>query len=951
MSKTSRQPRLRLLVLALALATGLPGAYAKVTPAPAAVDIAFQQFTLPNGLRVIVHTDRKAPIVAVNLWYHVGSKDESLGKSGFAHLFEHLMFQGSENHHGEYFEPFKQVGVTDQNGTTNTDRTNYFENVPTTALDTALFMESDRMGHLVGAIDQAALDEQRGVVQNEKRQGENQPYGRSYDSLVRSLYPEGHPYHHTVIGSMNDLNAASLEDVKTWFRSWYGPNNAVLVLAGDIDLATAKAKVTRFFGDIPASATLPAKPPMIAARKTSTRETMTDRVAQTRVMRVWNVPQYGAADIDRLQLFAQVLGGSRSSRLDKRLSFGDKTVDRISASVDASELGGTFDITADIKPGVDPAVVEKAINEELEALLRDGPTAAELDQARTVFRAGFIRGIERIGGFGGKADALAECTIYTGDPACFRGQLARIQSSTPAQVKATANQWLRAGDHTLTVSPGEVTPIVEAPSVPGPRVTIPKPDPKYHVVATGLDRHLGVPIAKTFPELKFPALQRGTLSNGMKIILAERHDVPVVQMSMEFPGGFSSDQGRKAGTASFTMGMLDEGAGKYDAIALGNRSESLGAMIGTGASLDAAAVSLSALKENLDDSMALYADVIRRPNFQDSEIERVRANWLSSIQQEKTQPGGMTQRVVAPLVFGAGHPYAIPLGGTGYEADIASLKRADLVAWANEEMRPDNAIVMVVGDTTLAAITPLLEKHFGDWKAPAGPRPMVKISPVPLPTGPRVFLIDQPGAIQSNIVVSQVVPPITDPGAVDFDIANGVFGGDFTSRLNMNLREDKHWSYGARSGANSALGQRLWTASAPVQSDKTIEAVKEVQRELNEFASGKRPASAEEVTRIQAINVRTLPGSFETASSVLGTIGGINRYGRPDDYVVQRKARIEAMTPASVQAAVAAIHPESMTWVIVGDLSKIEPGIRALNIGPVQVIDADGHPLPAAGGK
>ncbi len=951
MSQSSRQPRLRLLVLALALATGLPSAFAKTAPATASVDIPFQQFTLDNGLRVIVHTDRKAPIVAVNIWYHVGSKDEPAGKSGFAHLFEHLMFQRSENHDGEYFAPFKQVGVTDQNGTTNTDRTNYFQNVPTTALDTALFMESDRMGHLLGAVSQAALDEQRGVVQNEKRQGENQPYGRSYERLVRSLYPKGHPYNHSVIGSMNDLNAASLEDVKSWFRSWYGPNNAVLVLAGDIDLATAKEKANRYFGDIPASASLAPKPPMIAARKTSTRESMTDRVAQARVMRIWNVPQYDSADVERLQLFAQVLGGSRASRLDKRLSFGDKTVDRVSASIDASELGGTFDITADIKPGVDPAVVEKAIEEELQALLRDGPTAAELDQARTVFRAGFVRGIERIGGFGGKADRLAECAVYTGDPGCFRSSLARIQSSTPAQVKAAANQWLRAGDHTLTVLPGEVTEIVEEPSAPSVAMALPKPDPKYKTNATDLDRSKGVQITRSFPDLKFPALHRGTLSNGMKVIVAERHDVPVVQMSMEFPGGFASDRGRKAGTASFAMGMLDEGAGNYDAIELGNRSESLGAILGSGASLDAAEVSLSALKENLDPSMALYADVVRRPRFEDSEIERVRANWLSSIKQEKTMPGGMTQRVLAPLVFGAGHPYAIPMTGSGFEEDIAGLSRADLMAWHSEQLRPDGATVMIVGDTTLAEITPMLEKHFGDWKAPAGARQAISIPSVKLPAAPRVFLIDQPGAIQSNIVVSQVVPSVTDPSSVDFDIANGVLGGDFTSRINMNLREDKHWSYGARSGANSALGQRLWSASAPVQSDKTIEAIKEVQREIADYASGKVPANAEEVARIQAINVRTLPGSFETARAVLGTIGGINRYGRPDDYVVQRKARIEAMTPATVQAAAAAIRPEAMTWVIVGDLSKIEAGIRALNIGPVQVIDADGRPVAAKAGK
>ncbi|MBP8098634.1 MAG: insulinase family protein, partial [Arenimonas sp.] len=888
----------------------------------------------------------KAPIVAVNLWYHVGSKDEAPGRSGFAHLFEHLMFQRSENHKGEYFEPFKQVGVTDQNGTTNTDRTNYFQNVPTTALDTALFMESDRMGFLLGAIGQAELDEQRGVVQNEKRQGENQPYGRSYEVLVRALYPDGHPYHHSVIGSMNDLDAASLEDVKGWFRSWYGPNNAVLVLAGDIDLATAKRKVTQYFGNIPASASLAAKPPMIAARTTSTRETITDRVAQTRVIRIWNVPQYTSEDVQRLQLFAQVLGGSRTSRLDKRLFFGEKLVDSVSASMDASELGGTFDITADVKQGVDVAVVEKAIAEELERLLRDGPTEAELEQAQTVFTAGFVRGIERIGGFGGKADALAECAVYTGNPGCFRDQLALIQSSTPAQVKATANQWLRAGDYTLTINPGEVTPIVEEPSAAGKSVEIPKADPKYTTVPSDIDRSKGVPITPVFPDLKFPALQRGQLSNGTRVILAERHDVPVVQMSMEFPGGFASDTGHKQGTASFTMGMLDEGAGNYDAIGLGARTEALGAIIGSGASLDSAEVTLSALRENLDESVGLYADVIRRPRFDDKDIERVRANWLGTIQQEKTRPGGITQRVVAPLVFGAGHPYAIPSSGSGQEADIAKLSRDEMLAWHGERIRPDTATLMIVGDTTLAEITPLLEKHFGSWKASSGEKPVDSIPEVALAAAPRVFLVDQPGAIQSNIVVSQLAPPATDARTVDFDIANGVIGGDFTSRLNMNLREDKHWSYGAGSRANSSLGQRLWSASAPVQSDKTIDAIKELQREIADYASGKRPATAEEVARIQAITVRSLPGSFETARSVLGTIGAINRYGRPDDYVVWRKNQIEAMTPAGVQAeATKSLHPEAMTWVIVGDLSKIEAGIRALNIGPVSVIDADGKTL------
>jgi predicted Zn-dependent peptidase len=644
-----------------------------------------------------------------------------------------------------------------------------------------------------------------------------------------------------------------------------------------------------------------------------------------------------------LQLLAQVLGGSRASRLDKRLFFGDKTVDRISASMDASELGGTFDITADIKAGVDPATVEKAINEELQRLLTEGPTAVELDQARTVFKAGFIRGIERIGGFGGKADALAECTVYTGDPGCFRGQLQRIATATPAQVKAAGNKWLRAGDHTLSIVPGDVVPLAEAPSPKVPPASIPAADPKYKTVASDVDRAAGVPITSDFPPLVFPALQHATLKNGSKVILAERHDTPVVQMSMEFPGGFASDRGRKAGTASFAMGMLDEGAGNYNAIELGNRQEQLGAVIGASASLDSAEVTLSALKENLAPSMALWSDVILRPRFEATEIDRVRANWLASIQQEKTQPGAMSMRVIGPVMYGANHPYAIPFTGSGYESDIATLDRNDLLAWHQEQIRPDTATVMVVGDTTLAEILPLLEQQFGNWKAPSVPHPTSAIPAVALPAKPRVFLVDQPGAIQANIIAAQLLPPSTDAGAVDMEFANAVFGGDFTSRLNMNLREDKHWSYGARSGAGNSLGQRLWTASAPVQIDKTTESIKEMQKEIGDFAAGRRAVSDEEVKRLQAISILSLPGSYETARNVLSTIGTINRYGRPDDFVTWRKGKIEKMTPAGVQqVATANFKPESLTWIIVGDRAKIEAGVRALNLGEVTVLDADG---------
>ena len=949
-----RRPRTAALVLAIAASLGaaafapVPALAATTAAASSEALVPYESFTLPNGLRVIVHTDRKAPIVAVNLWYHVGSKDEPAGRSGFAHLFEHLMFNGSENHPSEYFEPFELVGATDQNGTTWLDRTNYFQNVPTTALDMALWMESDRMGHMLGAIDQQGLDTQRGVVQNEKREGENQPYGQADDEIFRALYPKGHPYHHSTIGSMNDLNAASLEDVKQWFRAWYGPNNAVLVLAGDIDVATAKEKVTRYFGDIPAGPTLERIPAGPVQDRQTTRATMSDKVPQPRIYRAWSVAPYGDADLDRLQLVAQVLGGSKSSRLDRRLVHEEKLVDKVSAFVYPFELASTFYITADVRQGVDPAKVEKIIDEELRRLVAEGPTAAELEQAQVMTRASFVRGVERIGGFGGKADALAECAVYSGDPGCFRDSLEVVAQATPAALKAAGGKWLGAGSHTLLVQPGERT-VLEEESSPTPApFALPAADAKFTTVKSDVDRSKGVPMPENFPELKFPALERATLSNGTQVILARRDAVPVVQFSYEFKGGFAADQGRKLGTSSFTMGMLDEGAGELDALAFANRAEALGASLGAGASLDGGNAFLSALKENLDESLRLYADMLRQPRFEQKEIDRVRATWIAGIAQEKARPNGAAMRVLPPLLYGDGHPYAIPFSGSGTEASIGSLTRDDLVAFHRQWVRPENATLIVVGDTTLDEIVPLLEKHFGDWQGEgAAPAARAQIPQVQRPASPTVYLVDQPGAVQATILAGQVMPSTRDAGAVKFDFANSVLGGEFTSRLNMNLREDKHWAYGAYSVSQNALGQRPWMVFAPVQIDRTADALKELDREVRAYASGKAPPTAQEVAKIQATEIRSLPGAYETGRAVMGTVGGIVRYDRPDDYVFKRKAEIEALDVDQVKQAATALDPDRLVWVVVGDLKQIEAPVRALNLGEVHVVDADGTPVAA----
>ena len=887
--------------------------------------IPYDKFTLANGLTVVVHTDRKAPIVAVNVWYHVGSKNELPGKTGFAHLFEHLMFQGSEHYDDEYFKPFEQVGATSMNGTTSFDRTNYFQNVPTTALDLALFMESDRMGHLLGVVTQPRLDEQRGVVKNEKRQGENRPYGRAAESVYRASFPPGHPYRTLPIGSMADLDAATLDDVREWFRTYYGAANAVLVLAGDIDVPTARVKAEQYFGHIAPGPAVTRPGLWIAARTDSRRETLYDQVAQPRWQRYWNTPPDNTRDSEYLGLVGEILGGGKTSRLYERLVYRERLADSASAGQSPLEIAGLFTLSADAKQGVPVARVEAAMMEELQRFIEHGPTQAELERAKIAIRAGFVRGLERIGGFGGKADVLASCEVFAGDPGCYRQSLEWIEAAKPADLQRVARQWLSQGDYTLEVLP----------------------QPPYVVSATDVvDRKQGPPVTPEFPDTVFPELQRRKLSNGIPVIIATRPGVPVARVSLMFDGGFAGDRGRKPGTASFAMSMLDEGAGKLDSLAIADRAERLGAQIASAAGLDTAFAAVSMMTDQADPSLALLADLVRRPTFPANEIERVRKEWIAGIAREKVTPDALAMRVLPPLLYGTGHPYAIPFSGSGTEASVAALTRDDLVAYQRDFLRPDNATIIVTGAVTPESILPLLERHFGDWQPPAGAMPArTGIAAATVTAGTRVYLLDRAGAPQTSILVGQLMPSSLAPDRIELNTANDVLGGTFTSRINMNLREDKHWSYGARSSLTETRGQRPWLLSAPVQTDKTVESIQEIRRELADLLAAK-PITADEVVKIRSRDVRALSGQYETNAAVSGAIGDIVRFDRPDDYVRTLRARLEAQTDAGVrQAAAQAFRPDSLTWVIVGDLSKIEAPIRQLGLGNVQVLDADGNVL------
>ena len=887
---------------------------------PVTLDIPFRRFVLPNGLTVIVHEDHKAPIVAVNVWYHVGSKNERPGRTGFAHLFEHLMFNGSENYDKDFFGPLEQAGATDMNGTTNEDRTNYFENVPTNALDLVLWLESDRMGHLTGAISQPKLEEQRGVVQNEKRQGENEPYGKVWDFLTPKLYPSNHPYSWTTIGSMEDLDAAKLPDVKDWFATYYGAANAVVVVAGDIDVQTAKQKVEQYFGDIPAGPPVARQQAWIAKRTGSQRGVMQDRVPQARIYKVWNVPGWGTPEADYLSLLSDVLSSGKSSRLYKRLVYDDQTATDVSAYVDMREIAGLFVIEATARPGVELARVEKAVDEEVRRLLAGGPTPAELSRVKTQYRAGFIRGVERIGGFGGKSDVLAQGEVFAGRPDFYQVRLNRVRQATTTKLTGTARQWLTDGVYTLEVHPY----------------------PEFQTASAAADRSK-LPVPGTPAEAKFPELERATLSNGLKIVLARRPSIPQVRFDLVLDAGFAADKSAIPGTASMTLAMMDEGTTRRNAIQISDELAQLGAKLSTGSRLDVSSVSLEALKENLDPSLAVYADVVLHPSFPRHDFERLKKQRLAHIQQEKADPVGLALRVFPGLLYGPGHAYANPWTGSGTEESTGRLKREDLIRFHDTWFKPNHATMVVVGATTMAEIRPRLERLFAGWKP--GDVPAKSIATVEQQPRPLVYLMDRPGSLQSVIIAGNLAPPKANPNEVAIQTMNGVLGSDFSSRVNMNLREDKHWAYGAYTFFRDARGQRPFIAYAPVQTDKTKEAVVELDKELRGIVKD-RPIEPAELSRAQASLTLTLPGSWETMGALSGAITDILSYGLDDRYYDTFAQKVRSQTIQSLtQVAAEVVHPDQLIWVIVGDRSKIEPGIRELKLGEIRLIDSNGKPL------
>ncbi len=891
------------------------------------VNIPWQRFTLDNGLTVVVHEDRKAPVVAVSVWYNVGSKDEPAGSTGFAHLFEHLMFGGSENATGSYLGRMRNLGPSNLNGTTWFDRTNYFQTVPTPALEQALFLESDRMGYLLGEVGQEVLDLQRGVVQNEKRQGDNEPYGLFEYAQLEALFPEGHPYRHSTIGSMADLDAASLETVRNWFRDNYGPNNAVVVLSGDIDAATARPLMERYFGAIargPVNTPAEAEVPTLAAPVVAV---MQDRVAATRLTRSWAVPGLLSDDAVPLSVAASVLGGLASSRLDNQLVRGEQTAVQVSSYLSEFHRVGIFDISVNVKPGEDAAAVGARLDAIVADFIARGPTAEEVARVATQYVSRRIQSLEQVNG---KANVLAEGQLYAGDPDHYKKELAAYASVTPAQVTAAMQRWLTRPVFDMTISPGEREAYEEAAPVRA------EPVPAAEIQRVARDP---MPPIGEVQDLQFPAVERATLSNGMPVVYAHVDTVPVTRVAVEFNAGYAADRADRLGAHSLMLDLLDEGTTTRDANQLAEEQERLGASLNVGASMDRSAANLSVVTANLAPSLTLMADVLRHPAFAPSEVERLRAQRLAALANEATQPGAIAARALPPLLYGADSPYGRSFTGTGDAATVNALTRADLVQEHDAWVRPDNATVFVVSNLPLSEVTAQLEAAFGDWRAPATPGGTKAFSgTVPAPAN-RIVLIDRPQSPQSLIYGGAVLPVSGTDDLLTLNSANSILGSDFLSRINADLRETKGWSYGVR-GNVTALEHRVpYIVNAPVQANRTGESVAALIGQYDRFleVDGVTP---QELERTINGNTRQLAGGYETSAQILGALRSNALYGRPDDYQSTIASRTRALTAAQMDAeARQVIHPDQFVWVVVGDAAVVRPQLETLGL-PLEVRSA-----------
>jgi zinc protease len=888
---------------------------------PSLPRIEFEAYQLGNGLKVILHQDRKLPVVHVNLWYHVGSKNEVPGKTGFAHLFEHMMFEGSRNIKGSYVSLMERAGANISqggiNGTTNFDRTNYFETVPSGSLELALWAESDRMGYLLDAVNQENFDNQRDVVKNERRQSmDNVPYGTAVEVIFQNLFPKGHPYSWHIIGSMADLESATLEDVHQFFRTFYTPNNSVLTIAGDFEPDDARRLVERYFAPFKPGPPLHRNERHETTLTTNRRITVRDRVPQERLYLAWPGVAYFEPEDAALDLLSTLLADGKNSRLYKRLVYDEQVASDVSAFNYSLEIAGLVGVVATARPGVPLGTLETMIDEEIRRISKEGPTEEELERVKSGQEFDFISGLERIGGFGGKADRLAMYETFLGSPDRFQEDYERYQSVKGKDIRQAAKRYLRA-------------PRLSVAYVPETARSEERPEP---------DRSKS-PALQPSPAFQVPRVETLVLGNGLKLHVVERREIPKVAVGLLIKRGATAEAYERSGLASMTAEMLEEGTATRTSLQIEAELDRMGSHLSTGGSREWSAVSLDSLQRYLPDSLELMADVLLHPSFPGEELERLRKQRLDGILQERVSPGSIAGKAVRKALFGAKHPYGWPI--VGNEASVRDVSRAELEQFYFKHYAPDASALIMVGDVSLEEAENLVERNLGSWTVENFGDVKLEEAQAPKPT---TFFVDRPGAAQSEVRLAMLAPPRSTSDYYVLEVLNNILGGGFSGRLNLNLREDKGYTYGAFSSIRYGLVQSLLLGSAPVESSVTREAIAEILGELDALRKWERPVTTEELSHAKENLVRGFAQRFETVSQVAGEIAELEGYGVEPDELSHYTEEIEAVTPADLErAAKAYLDTGRAILVVVGDGERVLAGVESLGFGSFVRLDPDGE--------
>ncbi len=878
--------------------------------------LAFDKFTLPNGLTVIVYPDHSVPKVLVSLTYRVGSKDEPEGRSGFAHLFEHMMFQETENRKGEYFKQLLDNGAIDINGNTTTDRTRYFETVPSRELDLALWMESDRMQYLLGAIDAKALESQRAVVKNEKRQ-HSTPESEARDAaFTAALYPKGHPYDHPVIGSMRDLDNASVEDVRAWFDSYYGASNAILLLAGDVDPATAREKVAHYFKDVRPGSRTQQITRWIPELHETKRLRLFNKSSTVSITRTWPVPTEEERDGLLLQLFAAAIAGTPQSPLNRALVEDKGPALAVAASYGDAAVNGVFTISADVRPGADPADVERRIDKVLADLLATGPDAAVLRRNRRARDKDWLAMLEDPEAVG---SALESGELSAGDPLLYKSIRRWEQDATPASIAAAARKWLSRPYVGVRTDPEPKT----SPAVVG-SVDRAQPPATRPIAADSAP--------------KFPPIERATLSNGTKLIVVHRPQFPLVSVALEFETGRFIAHRYPDYLPGFTFGSLFDGSKRYPTESIKTRMSELAVFPGVSVDHRRSTISFSSDGAGLSDSFDFVTEVLREPTFPQKKIDEYVDQVDASFDSYEKSPASSQSSLFNIALWGKDHP----LARIETRAEAKHKSRDEMLQFYNNEIAPANMTAYFVGDITLDKARALVERSFADWHRGIKPAPLA-VTPDPKPTGVRVVLIDVPGARQSRIMAGRLIEPWEERRAMVEQLANGALGGGFTSRINLNLREDKGWSYGVRSGLGASLNApRSFYVSGSVETDHTAPAIQEIIKELRDFRST-RPITQVELDEQKTSTLNSLESALKSNRAYLTFLLDADSRELPLDYATNLPAIVRGISLDETRQVVQeAFQPDDFVWSIAGDLRKIEADVRALNLGPVEVQDVYG---------